>query len=790
MFLIIGRTIKTLLRVHYTMLATSITLLIVSILPGYALCKVLDGTADKYRKAMLSPAIGLLLLYGLCGLILLSGLWTWSFASACILLMNTLAIAHLKRKVNAEKGLTKWQKLEAVMHGVILDSEEEDITEEVTTQQWFQSRRSFTHFIVGLVLILGIFILPIIQRYPFGVDWIGFAILSGQIVETGSLNLPGTNSGYWTYPPAFPALSAWLQSTIGIDASSAVFELGHYTLIVLIIGFCGALDHHGAGGQGAVAMALGFGLFAKTYDSGFPTVASQLGLIIGLLVLLRPSSSRGKHHTRGFVIAVCCVALIHPTGAIYLGMLMAAHLFIGLSIKEEYSENANKLLFACAVLITIAIAISIIFLAPRMLNSAVFAEYGWQGGMPMITYNFLLLILGVVAGWKLRDKIEARLLITWIAALWLLTSIHLIEGLENIPVLSLLSYTLYSMGLHAFHIPLAALVALWLSPTTGLTSLKQERTLLTFGGDSMLNEKLSKALTVFVLTGIIFANVLVWAIANHDELKPFTQHDIELRKDLSELPKDSIVYTENAHWGYVFDSPKDIKFTSIPSLGLVQLEESIQQLATSGILNDNISLIEKLGIDYAISSPIGTIGWSLSKSRYWNLVKDYDGSRLWQFNQQGNSQQHTLGPVIDDSCNKGCELRLDPWRNNRFDSILGMNDDYRAFIEEGSSSTISFGLERTVFQQSRTCLFYEAIGKIDDFTIQADGINHTAEDISVGWNTECFTINSTTAQLDLTFIWNDDTTSDIWLNPTGFSGRGDRIIDVSGLRIHWVEIEV
>ena len=33
------------------------------------------------------------------------------------------------------------------MHGVILDSEEEDIAEEVTTQQWFQSRRSFTHFI-------------------------------------------------------------------------------------------------------------------------------------------------------------------------------------------------------------------------------------------------------------------------------------------------------------------------------------------------------------------------------------------------------------------------------------------------------------------------------------------------------------------------------------------------------------------------------------------------------------------------------------------------------------------
>ena len=75
---------------------------------------------------------------------------------------------------------------------------------------------------------------------------------------------------------------------------------------------------------------IGFGLFAKAYDSGYPTVASQLGLVIGLLVLLRPSSTRGSHHTRGFIVAVICVALIHPTGAIYLGMLMAAHIFIGI----------------------------------------------------------------------------------------------------------------------------------------------------------------------------------------------------------------------------------------------------------------------------------------------------------------------------------------------------------------------------------------------------------------------------------------------------------------------------
>ena len=452
------------------MIVATIVLLAISIIPGYALCKVLDGTADKWRKAMLSPALGLLLIYGACGLVVLSGLSTWGLTSAVILLINTLAIAHLKRRINEEKGLTQWQKLEAAMHGMILESEDQEITDEVATQRWFQSNRYRLGIIVGAVLCSGVLLLPLFQKLPFGVDWIGFAVLAGQIAENGNMILNGVNEGSWTYPPAFPALAGWLASSLGISSGKAVFLLGHYTLAVLIIGAAGAMDHHGAGGQFFVTMALGFGLFAKAYDSGYPTVASQLGLVVGLLVLLRPSSSRGSHHTRGFIIAVSCVALIHPTGAIYLGTMMIAHIIIGLSLSAEYSENLQKLLLACSILITIAAAISVVFLAPRMLDAAVFAEYGWQGGRPLITYNALLLIFSFFAGWKLRKTVEGRLLISWIAMLWLLTAIHLIEGLQDIPVLSLLSYTLYSMGLHAFHIPLAALGALWLSPSTGLNS--------------------------------------------------------------------------------------------------------------------------------------------------------------------------------------------------------------------------------------------------------------------------------------------------------------------------------
>ncbi|MEC8249763.1 MAG: hypothetical protein VX043_04505, partial [Candidatus Thermoplasmatota archaeon] len=527
------------------MFVATTVLLAISIIPGYAMCKVLDGTADKWRKAMLSPALGLLLIYGVCGLVVLSGLWTWGFASAVILLLNTLAIAHLKRRVNEEKGLTKWQKLEAAMHGMVMESEVQDIYDEVAALLWFHSHRGKFSFVVGAVLCSGILLLPVYQKLPFGVDWIGFAVLAGQISEHGNMLLTGINEGSWTYPPAFPALAAWLGDTIGTDSGQAVFQLGHYTLAVLIVGVAGAMDHHGAGGQFFVTVALGFGLFAKAYDSGYPTVASQLGMVVGLLVLLRPSSSRSVHHTRGFIIAVSCVALIHPTGTIYLGMLMIAHVVIGLSLREEYGENLQKLLLACSIIITVLAAISIIFLAPRMLDAAVFAEYGWQGGRPLLTFNGLLLAFALTAGWKLRKTIEGRLLISWIALLWLLTAIHLIEGLQDIPVLSLLSYTLYSMGLHAFHIPLAALGALWLSPSTGLNSLDAKRGLLSINWDPATNEKISKIITSVVLVGILLANIIALQIAQHDELRPVTDGDLTIRATLENLPAGSIIYTEN-----------------------------------------------------------------------------------------------------------------------------------------------------------------------------------------------------------------------------------------------------
>ena len=419
-----------------------------------------------------------------------------------------------------------------------------------------------------------------------------------------------------------------------------------------------------------------------------------------------------------------------------------------------------------------------------------FAEYGWQGGRPLLTFNGLLLAFAIAAAWKLRKTVEGRLLVSWIALLWVLTSIHLIEGLQDIPVLSLLSYTLYSMGLHAFHIPLAALGALWLSPSTGLNSLDSERGLLAVNWDPATNQKISKILSSAVLVGVVLANIIALNIANHDELRPVTDGDLKIRTALEDLPEDSIIYTENNHWGHIYDLPSYYQSTSIPSLGLLKIDSTIHPLATSAIKHDNITRITELGINYAISSPIGTIGWRLAESRYWSIIEDFDGSRLWQFNPTGNSQQSTLAPVNDTSCKENCEMRPAPWRDNRYAALEGMNPNSRAFIEEGENSQIRFDLIRTAFVGSKACMFFESVGDIDEFTVLVNTQSSTVKNTDSGWHNHCFILNETSNIIAMEIFWHDSTSPSTWLNPSGLSGRGDRIIDTTGIRLHWIEIDV
>ena len=284
------------------MLITVLLLLAVTALPGYALSRVLDGSADRIRRAMLTPSLGLLLVYGFSGILLYSDLWTWGLMCALFLLLNTLSISQLRSSKRTAQSLTSWQKLERAMHGEVYGTPEEAISDEVAAQRWLQNQRNPWMLAFASTVLLSCFTLPLLMDSPFGVDWIGFSTLTHQISSVGDLSLSGTNTGFWTYPPGFPSLAAWMQESLNLAPSAAVCTLGHYTLAVLLLGIGGAMDRHGAGANGILAMALGAGLFAKTFDSGYPTVASQLGLVAGLLLLQRPSSTRRKPHTTRFVI--------------------------------------------------------------------------------------------------------------------------------------------------------------------------------------------------------------------------------------------------------------------------------------------------------------------------------------------------------------------------------------------------------------------------------------------------------------------------------------------------------
>ena len=136
---------------------------------------------------------------------------------------------------------------------------------------------------------------------------------------------------------------------------------------------------------------------------------------------------------------------------------------------EEHHERLRRLAYIASAFITVGFAVALVVMAPRLFDEAVFSEYGWQGGKPLLVYNGVLLVVAAVAAFGLRTTLEGRIAITWFALLWVLSVVHLIEGLRNVPVLSLLSCTLYSMALHAYHVPLAVLVAWWMSPHTALT---------------------------------------------------------------------------------------------------------------------------------------------------------------------------------------------------------------------------------------------------------------------------------------------------------------------------------
>ena len=832
----------------------------VSLFPSLAILRILDPFADKFRKILLAPAISLLVTYGLAGwMVITSGKFDLGYLLLLLIIANCVALLALwERDVVRVRRLSNWELLEeknvamaeeGVEAEAAIDPESEDggtkLTAAINDEEKVrievdieEEKNRLREMMAGrngwlpialasaaLFTILPLFLF----EYPNGVDWIGFSTLSHRLATVGDLSLPAVSSGSWTYPPAFPAIAALLEAVLGLSPASSVHLLGQLSLLALLWGVAGAADKWGAGAPTLLALALAPALFVKAHDSGYPTIASQLGLVIGLLVLMRPAAERRRGQDIAFALGVVATGAIHPTGSLFLGTLLAAYLLVH-RFGAKSNKQISRIVFTSSILLALAALTVLLAYAPRLLSEPIHSEYGWQGGAVMILFNGPV-ILGLAAwsAWRGRTSLEVLLVSCWFGLNWMLSLVHLLAGFVAFPIFTLLSYVLYSMALHAFHLPLAVLVGLLLAKDARLTPrlrplavdetgemLVQEMLDASrrLGAEAVvesaaavaegeeeemwipmeLPQPIPKRWTYAVLLVVVIqlaaANAMLIELSGHPELRPQTDGDRALMSTLS-LPTGSVLFTEDAHWGNPYDLPAEVSISSFPSLGLVQVESSIQGQARSAILRDDIEKISELGITHALTSPMGTFGAVFATSLHWQLMKDIDGSRLWQFNQQATIQSAVRSEIvypIESDCDQSCQWRIDPWWLVDADQLLNRPDS-QPFLTDGSL-TLTIPLARDSRDQSvRINAMVDAPAGLEVELYVIDGHTTHGRQFTTEGGWEQLTLITHTSTADSIQVRIDVSGGgDNWVNPLGASGRGDRLIDEDGVRIHWVEL--
>jgi len=470
--------------------------------PAFQLLNLLQPAHSRTQRFLLLPPLSLLLAFTTAGwLVVILGFHSVAIWVTTMVLMNGIVYLTRRRRQDTILAESPWERLERMIErGEIgdrraLESDLDDdesfilptskldaVGEEESDSSSVEEaiRKRIVKFLdrlpderiiiaaIALLICLGIPIFA--QSEPLGIDWVGFSTLAHRFATVGDASLPPPSVGRWTYPPAFPALAAYLESTLQISPQLAVHILGQLSLFCVIMGAAGAMERFGAGLQTILCIALAAGLFAKTFDSGYPTVASQLGLTVGLMVLVGPETRRDPRRDMALAITVGAVGAIHPTGSAYLAMLLAAHVAAHLIEPGEDARRGGGMVAGTSIILGMAMIVVLGIFAPRLLERAINAEYGWQGGFAMLLWNSPLLLIAIPAAWRLRGTMEGRILVLWAFMLWLLSTVHLFEGLVGPGFLTLFSYVLYSMAMHGFQIPLACIAALALAPSPRLTA--------------------------------------------------------------------------------------------------------------------------------------------------------------------------------------------------------------------------------------------------------------------------------------------------------------------------------
>jgi hypothetical protein len=142
-----------------------------------------------------------------------------------------------------------------------------------------------------------------------------------------------------------------------------------------------------------------------------------------------------------------------------------------------------------------------------------------------------------------------------------------------------------------------------------------------------------------------------------------------------------------------------------------------------------------------------------------------------------------------------CQQKTDTWISQKFQNPISLTKN-RIFVQEGIDSEFVIENEFTDNENNShtICLIIERVGNTDSVTttVSSQGIDEFQNIIpqGSGFIEDCFTFVNyqLPMQIDYSITWGDSTTSQRWINPTGLSGRGDIVIDQSGLLLHWIEL--
>ncbi|MCH2638258.1 MAG: hypothetical protein MKZ56_07860, partial [Candidatus Thalassarchaeum sp.] len=293
---------------------------------------------------------------------------------------------------------------------------------------------------------------------------------------------------------------------------------------------------------------------------------------------------------------------------------------------------------------------------------------------------------------------------------------------------------------------------------------------------------------------ILLSHIVMIEIGAHSEAEAQTEGDRLLREAIANLPRDSVLYTETAHWGILYDVDTDLGLTSFPSLGLLTVDERVQWDAERSILANDLVGITELGITHAATSPRGQMGHFLAESEYWAILADERGSRLWRFDSvptEASVKTSVTTFPTEELCLEDCEWRPDAWAHAD-SSHLGIRPDYTAVLTGGGLDFDRIELPR----QHRDAdlligVQITAPGEIDVELIVCDvgtlNCSSSARVVEQGVST-LTVLHHSDFMGEVEVHISATVEADSWVDPAGLSGRSDRIIDTNGLWVHWIEV--